>query len=249
MSETLSPSPEAAPEPIGTFARAIIVESSGHPVWRTVDYAASLAIHVVIIGVLTILPLFFLEALHPQAFTPALFVSAIPPPLDQFQSTESSIRPAHASDFALNSLIGPIARPGNAIAATSADAVPPVVPIPSGVTGGIANLLDGISGGAPLVFPVPPPDGQMVLAGSSLSGSRLIYGLSLAYPAAAKMAHVFGKVIIEAIIDENGNVRRVRAMSGPDSVGHRRRAGGVSRKVRARSVGWQADAPRPHRGG
>src|ERR1019366_1191978 len=61
-----------APQPLGTFARAIIVETSGHIGWRTVDYAASLAIHAVMIAALSILPLFLLKQFHPYALTPIL---------------------------------------------------------------------------------------------------------------------------------------------------------------------------------
>jgi protein TonB len=35
------------------------------------------------------------------------------------------------------------------------------------------------------------------------------------YPAIAKQAHVSGTVVIEAVIDDHGNVTQVKAISGP----------------------------------
>ena len=43
---------------------------------------------------------------------------------------------------------------------------------------------------------------------------RLIYGPAPEYPLLAKQALISGVVVIEAIIDENGNVTEVRAVSG-----------------------------------
>jgi TonB family protein len=51
--------------------------------------------------------------------------------------------------------------------------------------------------------------------GGRLKISQLTYGLSLVYPAVAKALHIFGKVVVRAIIDENGNVTQVKVVSGP----------------------------------
>jgi len=43
----------------------------------------------------------------------------------------------------------------------------------------------------------------------------LIYAPPVAYPPVARVAHVSGTVVIEAIIDDKGNVTQVKAISGP----------------------------------
>jgi protein TonB len=44
---------------------------------------------------------------------------------------------------------------------------------------------------------------------------RLLYEPPVVYSPIARQAHVSGSVIIEAIIDEQGNVIQVQAISGP----------------------------------
>ena len=51
--------------------------------------------------------------------------------------------------------------------------------------------------------------------GGELQAIRVLQGVTLKYPALARAAHVVGKVIVAALIDETGKVIRVRAVSGP----------------------------------
>jgi protein TonB len=53
-----------------------------------------------------------------------------------------------------------------------------------------------------------------VRVGGTVKPPLLIYGPDPEYPALAKGAHISGVVIIEAIIDEHGNVTGMRAVSG-----------------------------------
>jgi len=79
------------------------------------------------------------------------------------------------------------------------------------VLGGIVNS----SGPAPVVAPVLPDTLRVVHLGGDVTSSRLLDRLMLAYPQLARAAHVFGKVVIKAVIDESGRVINARAISGP----------------------------------
>ena len=82
---------------------------------------------------------------------------------------------------------------------------------------GGGSVLGGIvaSGPAPVVAPVLPDTLRLVHLGGEVTNSRLLDRLTLVYPQIAKAAHVFGKVVIRAIIDESGRVINARAISGP----------------------------------
>lgn len=48
-----------------------------------------------------------------------------------------------------------------------------------------------------------------------MKAPRLLYGPEPDYPVLAKMSRITGTVVIEAVIDENGKVTGMRAISGP----------------------------------
>jgi protein TonB len=54
-----------------------------------------------------------------------------------------------------------------------------------------------------------------VRVGGEVKPPRLLSGPAPVYPILAKQSHVQGTVVIEAIIDEHGNVIEERAISGP----------------------------------
>jgi TonB family protein len=92
----------------------------------------------------------------------------------------------------------------------------PLKPLPSGTPGGIGDVLGGILNEAhsPLVAPVFPTNARAVQIGGDVKPTRVVSGLSVEYPEIAEMAHVFGTVVIEAVIDETGKVTNVHAISG-----------------------------------
>jgi len=102
-------------------------------------------------------------------------------------------------------------------------AIDPPVPLPSLAADAMATSLGGGSvlggivarGPAPVVAPVLPDTLRVVHLGGEVTNSRLLDRLTLAYPQLARAAHVFGKVVIKAIIDESGKVINARAISGP----------------------------------
>jgi hypothetical protein len=201
------------PLPLGTFSRAIIVETLRDPAWRVVDWAASLILHVTVLAALSVLPLFFLQHLYPYTRVRAVSLSAIPP---MSVRVEPELSGGHTK-LDLASIItkpsAPIFKTGARFLAFSATAEPP--PIPINAPSEISSLADTFRFLPPVVFPVVPRAIRVINVGGDLQTSRVIRSIALAYPAFARALHVFGNVIIEAIIDERGNVLEAHPVSGP----------------------------------
>ncbi|MGC2707316.1 MAG: energy transducer TonB, partial [Candidatus Acidiferrales bacterium] len=93
--------------------------------------------------------------------------------------------------------------------------------VPGGVPGGtLGGVLGGIIGGAasPMAAvapPPPPPMKRIIRVGGKVDPPKQTYAPELKYPAIARAAKVEGTVVIDAIIDEQGNVVQAHVVSGP----------------------------------
>ena len=231
-----SPQPLAI-EPTGTFTRAIMVEAPDHVARRSVNYAISLVVHFGTIFALVVLPLVLSNESQFTMFTTPAFVTVpSPPPKDPPGSRAHTVYRDDNHIFPSVKLTAPIFNVNRFLLAPEIlPPAEPLKPVPSGTPGGISDVLGGIleETSSPLVAPVLrafPPNAHAVQLGGALETSRLVSGLTLVYPEIAKLAHIFGRVVIEAIIDERGKVTNVRAISGPtlltsaaiDAVSHER---------------------------
>jgi protein TonB len=98
----------------------------------------------------------------------------------------------------------------------AAEAAPPSLDnagVVGGVPGGVAG---GILGGTGTV-PGPPPAAKqaVVRVGGNVKAPQIVQKTDPPYPSVARMAHVEGTVVIDAVIDKTGNVVREHAVSGP----------------------------------
>jgi protein TonB len=80
--------------------------------------------------------------------------------------------------------------------------------------GGPPGAFVGPPGGTlePLPLPPPPPPRQPIRISDGIRAPRKLVDVPPMYPAVARQARVEGIVILEAIIDERGNVDRVRVL-------------------------------------
>jgi outer membrane biosynthesis protein TonB len=98
---------------------------------------------------------------------------------------------------------------------------PPYVAAPStgnfeGITGGIDSLpAPELADSRVLVDPRYSADSQSRQIGGDLQLAHAITPVLLPYPEAAKRFRITGRVILHALVDEQGKVRYVRALSGP----------------------------------
>ena len=211
------------------FAEAILEETSVHQRRSPLDWIASFLVHIAILGVLLVLPLYFTSGLDIQNFNltflaPPMTPAAPPPPP---MASSASARPVHSAPvhtFVPGKLTAPtfiprtIAKSQNDGSGLEEGGVPGGVQggIPGGVVGGV---LGGVLGGTlkgvpPPVAPVAEGPKKPVQVGGDVKQPKLIYGPDPVYPFLAIQSRISGVVVIDAIIDEHGNVTGMRAISG-----------------------------------
>jgi periplasmic protein TonB len=191
---------------------------------KPLKMVASVVIHTAVLALLIIIPVFFANnSLLLQNLTPT-YVFTPPPPM-------APPPPAAAAPQRAVQVTPKIAIPTPAVVAprvipkqtsTVADnvAAPDVDPgagvvggVPGGVPGGV---LGGILGGTGGVAgpPVPTTPQGIVRVGGNVKAPQLVDKVQPEYPPVARAAHVEGTVVIDAVIDKNGNVVSEHAVSG-----------------------------------
>jgi TonB family protein len=204
--------------PTGTFARAIMVEAPGYVATRSVNCAISLMVHFGTILVLLAVPVFFSGEPRLVAFnSPELVTVPLPAPKEPLGFHSHTAFERENLRFSSVKLVAPVF---NKRFLSAPAVIPPGDPLkigPLGMHSGFGDVLGGIlsQASSPLLMPVTPEAARFVPIGGDVKESRLVSNVTLAYPELAKIAHIFGRVVIEAVIDETGKVTNVRALSGP----------------------------------
>lgn len=154
-----------------------------------------------------------------------LLVAPMPPMAPAPPPPASAARVVHVAPkvFTPGKLTAPTFIP-RAVPTASTDSAPPqeafagaMGAVPGGVPGG---LIGGITGGMPnvaapaIATPVAEGPKRPVRIGGDVKPPRLITGPAAIYPILASQAHVHGMVVIDAIIDEYGNVVQEKVVSG-----------------------------------
>lgn len=90
-----------------------------------------------------------------------------------------------------------------------ADGVPGGVEggVPGGVVGGVVG---GIVGGLPAAQPEPP---KAVRVGGLVAAPKLVHTVRPEYPEVARLAHLSGIVVLEALVGTDGRVENVKALN------------------------------------
>jgi len=197
------------------------------------EWAGAAGFHFVMLAVLILVPLYTTGtiALSEYQDTPLIAPLLPPPPPPPAGAAPVNPHPAtlHARlTFKLQKPIAPTSIPKKISYTDSTSAPPALSGVAGGVPGGvIGGQLGGVAGGvlrgtepsAPL--PPPPPARpvqkipKIVRVGSNLKAPRQTLFVQPVYPPLARQARVSGTVVVDAIIDEQGNVVQARALSGP----------------------------------
>jgi protein TonB len=190
-----------------------------------VDIVVSLAGHVLLVVIAILLPLYFSDAIHLQPMeTTYLVAPPLPPP------------PPPAS----TAVVRAIRRPNTFLKDNKVYA-PPVIPKhvavvkdlpstaqtiagePEGVVGGVpGGQLGGVIGGilSEMGHPIPPPPPKPVVrhgpyrVGGRVQAPRVIRQVQPVYPVLAREAKIYGVVVIDSVIDADGNVTEMKLVSG-----------------------------------
>jgi periplasmic protein TonB len=213
---TLPTSPPVAPNPRDMFTSTIIEEDAQSRGKRAVQAGVALAMQAAIVVALLIVPLFVTQAIDLHQFEKTLLVAPLPPAAPSPPAVHAqAVVPKQT--FLHPLLTAPTIIPKK-IVETASDmgaSAPSISDMAGGVAGGTGDVLGGSLGGPP---PPPPaalrPKGPVRIS-TGMKEPRLIYAPPVVYSPIARQAHIEGTVILDAIIDEQGNVTQVRAVSGP----------------------------------
>jgi len=228
----LPPTVDASPD---IFVQAMLEEDPMHQRRNPLEWLASTLVHAVLLGFVLVLPLFYASGLDMHRFNMTLLVAPQPPVAAPRLLMASAIAPRVACPtptrvFIPGKLTAPYFIP-KAIAAVPAEIAPPEeavvgVPggvlgeIPGGLTGGqVRGILGGIpmgeekSMGAPVARMAEGPR-RALQVGGAVKQPRLLYAPEPEYPVLAQRSHIAGVVVIEALIDEKGDVTEAHVVSG-----------------------------------
>jgi periplasmic protein TonB len=210
---TLPTSPPIASGNRGMFSAAIIEEDSRSRGKRAAQAGLAFALQVVVVGTLVIVPLFVTQAIDLHQFEKTMLV-APPPPAAPPVIHAQAVVPKQA--FLHPLLTAPTIIPKKIVeTASDIGAAAPSISDMSGVAGGTGDVL-----GASLGAPPPPPPAAVKPKGpirisTGMKEPRLVFAPPVVYSPIAKTARVEGTVLLDAVIDEQGNVTQVRVISGP----------------------------------
>jgi len=215
--------PFAVPAPAtsrkqGLFSTAIIQEDARSRGKRAAQTGFALAIQIAIVGGLLLIPLFFTEGIDLYKVNSAILIAppppaAPPPPMARAQAV------APKPTFIKAELSAPTVVPKK-IAENVSDAAAMAPTVSSGMAGGVPGGMGDVLGGVGVAPPPPPPPAAEKPKGpiritSGMKEPTLLYAPPVVYSPIARLSHVEGTVVVEAIIDEQGNVTQVHLISGP----------------------------------
>lgn len=206
------------------FLKAILETPTRKPPRRSpLEWAGAMALHVMIVAALIIVPLYTTAKITLNEYNDVPLVAPPPPPPPAVAAMPAAPHIAHPRaqfTYTTRRLTAPKSIP-KTIAQESNDAAPELGGVIGGVPGGVAGgELGGIGGvfGGTGTAPRPPQPQQskptLVRAGSLLKAPRQTYNVNPEYPTLALQTRIRGVVVVDAIIDEKGNVVQARAVSG-----------------------------------
>ena len=211
-----------------TFIAALLESPCEYKHRNPLEWVFSLVVHIVVLTALVVAPLYFTQTLDLKAFQNTWLIAPAPPappPPPAAPAVQRTVRTVQRL-MTGGRVMAPTVIPKR-VAILKEEPLPPdtgtdgiVGGVPGGIPGGqVGGVLGGIIGGtgANPVAKVgpPPPVKRIVRIGGDLKPPRQIYGPPPEYPTIAKQAHIEGTVVVDAVIDEQGNVVQAHVISGP----------------------------------
>ena len=210
------------------FLRALLEAGTTKTVRRSpLEWAAATALHIVILATLIIVPLFTTETIQLRNYEETPLVTSPAPPPPPPPAAGRAVAPHITSKrsnltYTLGKVTAPTAIP-KTVSLDNAAAAPDLGGVEGGVPGGVpggqlGGSLGGVIGGTGTSVPIPPPRQpaakRIVRVGSHIKAPRQTYSVQPEYPPLARQAHVSGTVVVDAVLDEHGNVVGAHALSG-----------------------------------
>ncbi len=205
--------PVARAKPV---AFALIEEDSVTRAKRVARTGLALLLQGLIVGAILLIPFVVTQAIDLHQFNKMLLIAPPPPaapapPVVRAQAVVSKLAILHPQ------LTAPTIIPKKIVeTASDLGSAAPAISDVGGVAGGTGDVL-----GASIAAVAPPPPSAPakpkgpIRISSGMKEPRLLAAPPVEYSPIARQARVQGTVLLEAIIDEQGNVTQVRAISGP----------------------------------
>ena len=189
------------------------------------DFLVSVMGHSFVVALLILLPLYFTNAINIQQLQDTMLVAPPPPAPPPPPPAVVHVAPrVPKSFFQHDKLIAPTVIPKH-VAQIKEEAPPPEADsgVMGGVVGGVpggqlGGVLGGILGGTGTAPPLPPPPKPVhqgpYRVGGKVQAPKLIQEVQPIYPPLARQARIQGDVVIDSVIDTQGHVTQMKAVSG-----------------------------------
>ena len=210
------------------FLNAVLETGTTKTVRRSpLQWAVATGLHIVILVALIIVPLYTTETIQLGKYDATRLAAppAAPPPPPP--AAGRAVAPHITSKRQnLTYTLGKVTAPASIPKTVSLDSEAAATDlggveggVPGGLPGGqLGGSLGGVLGGTGTSVPIPPPQRpaakRIVRVGSNLKGPRQVYAVQPEYPILAKQERISGAVVVNAVIDEQGNVVQAHALSG-----------------------------------
>jgi len=213
----------------GSFQSSVLEYNRMAGTSRPVDFLISLLINLSILAAPAFAGLYFTDSINLKQFEQTFLVAPPPPPPPPPAApTVVKVMPPHKVFENAGKLVTPTVIP-KTIADIKESPLPPDVDgngvaggVPGGVAGGsmggvIGGLIGGVTTAAPAA-PLAPKDNRAkapIRVGGRVREPKATFRVEPLYPTLARQAHISGTVIIDAVLDEHGNVVEMKVVSGP----------------------------------
>jgi protein TonB len=191
---------------------------SGHKIKtnQKLTMSVSFLVQVCLIGFLVLLPLIITEGLPTRMLMAAIVAPPPPPPPPPPPAPTVKTVP-RVSEIVNGELRTPSKIPKKIEMIKEEEAPPPSAGVMGGVVGGVPGGSSGGVIGGLISSAAPPPKvaaPQKLRISSGVAEGNLINRVEPQYPQMAKIAHVQGDVVLQALISKNGAIENLRAISG-----------------------------------
>ncbi|MGB2666619.1 MAG: energy transducer TonB [Candidatus Acidiferrum sp.] len=204
------------------FTKALLENSDLKQPRRSFDFLISLAAQTAFVILLMLLPLLYMHAMTVPDFEKTMLILPPPPPPSPATTMHAMVKPKIRL-FENDKLYAPRTIPKHVAMLKEAPeetaGVSNVPGVPGGVPGGtLGGVLGGVLGNG--IAPASPPPPKAVAStrplrvGGKIQPPRLIQKIQPAYPVLAKETRTHGVVVLDCVIDKQGNVTQMKVVSG-----------------------------------
>jgi periplasmic protein TonB len=208
------------------FSEALLEMSSTRQNRSAKDALISVVFHAVVLTALLVAPLYFTDRIDMTRFAQTFLVAPLPPPPPpppMAQNLVKSVATPKRMLISNGKLLAPTVIPQKV---TILKEEPPpdlgegvAGGVPGGVPGGqMGGVIGGIISGSthtsvPMPVPASSPKAPMRVGGR-IKPPRVLQAPAPKYPVLARQSNLEGKVLLDAVIDAQGNVTEVQVVSG-----------------------------------